>query len=139
MKVYVAGSSKELGRVKAAIQLLRDYGHEVTHDWPALVEQVGSANPDVDDDTRARWAWADLRGVADAKALWLLVPAVDGGGAYFESGYLLGMQMNEGFGDRLMVASGACHKSIFTSLFNNTFASDLEALDFLTTEEDADV
>ncbi len=121
-RVYVAASSKELGRAKAAMALLREYGHEVTHDWVAEVEEVGSANPEhatVAD--KCRWAKADLDGVRAADLIWLLMPDQGGLGAYWEAGYA------QALGKGLIV-SGKHRRSIFT-VYAGCFDSDLEAFD----------
>jgi hypothetical protein len=110
VKVYVAGSSKQLDRVKHWMDKLQAAGHTVTHDWPSLIEAVGSANPP--DATRDEcWDWAidDLKGVRDAEVLWFLVPETEGAGAWVELGYALARQIP-------VVCSGVWSRSIFTSM-----------------------
>jgi hypothetical protein len=87
-RVYVAGSSLQLERVKAAMTALRTAGHTVTHDWVAAVEAAGSAHPvDATEDQKTAWARDDLRGIVEAEVFWLLMPSQMSFGATFELGY----------------------------------------------------
>lgn len=106
MIVYVAGSSKQLDRVRNAMEALRELGHTVAHDWVSIVEAVGSAHPD-DDSGRARFAKADLAAVAQADMLWLLYQD-ESVGAFWEAGYAQGRGIP-------VVVSGACEGNIFVA------------------------
>jgi len=121
--VYVAASSRELERAEGAIQALKDLGHTVVHDWPALVRAVGSANPrHASDDKRMMWASEDLNGVSDADVFWLLMPNVEGGfGAGVELGYAIA-------GQGAIVCSGPVKRSIFTVYADRVYDTDLDAL-----------
>lgn len=46
-RVYVAGSSKEVDRAAAAIEMCRSFGLQVTNDWPSQIRKYGTANADV--------------------------------------------------------------------------------------------
>lgn len=109
--VYVAGSSAQLDRVKSVMVQLRALGHKVTHDWPSLVEAVGTANPpDAELNQRRAWATEDLDGVYEADVLWLLMPANEPSfGAGVEFGYALARGLP-------IVVSGCHSASIFTAL-----------------------
>ncbi len=122
-RVYVAGSSAQLERVKSAMAALREIGHTVTHAWPELVEEVGEANPlDATDAARRMWAADDLRGVYDADVLWLLMPSEGGFGAAVELGYALA------HGIPVVVSGGDVKRSIFT-VFGTCYDRDDQALD----------
>lgn len=110
MKVYVAASSLQLDRAQAAMEWLRAAGHEVTHDWPAIIAARGGANPD-DATQDDRWDWAidDLAGVKSADVLWLLVPYKEGAGAFVELGYALAI-------GKPVICSGLYMRSIFTAM-----------------------
>lgn len=110
MRVYVAASSKQLDRARAAMAQLRAAGHTVTHDWPTIIEARGTANPlDATDDERWDWAIDDLEGVKAADVLWFLVPAEEGAGAFVELGYALAIK-------KPVICSGAYARSIFTAM-----------------------
>lgn len=121
-KVYVAGGSHEIARCEDAIQALKDLGHTVVHNWPAMVRAVGSANPaDATDDMRHAWAEQDLDGVAAADILWLLMPDREGFGAAVELGYAIGS-------DTEIIVSGPHQRSIFTVYADRVYPTDLDAL-----------
>jgi nucleoside 2-deoxyribosyltransferase len=131
VRVYVAGSSGQIERAKSAIAALRERGHIVTHDWPVLVERVGSANPpDASSADRTDWATDDLKGVHDADVFWLLMPSTDGFGAAVELGYALA------HGRPVVVSGGTPSRSIFTELATWMFDRDDQALDELFTRCD---
>lgn len=109
--IYVAASSKQLWRAKQAMAALRERGYTISHDWVLDVETVGSANPpDASDTDRETWAYADLKGVRTADAVWVLMPAENPSfGAGVEFGVALGCGIP-------IIASGCNNTSIFTSL-----------------------
>ena len=112
MRVYVAGSSNELTRAKAAIALVRAAGHEVTSDWPPVIEKQGEANPrDVTIVLRAGWADMATRGITLADVVWLLAPEVGmARGAFFEFGFAFAQ-------GKPVIVSGPEHAcSVFTAL-----------------------
>ncbi len=85
MKIYVAGSSKELDRVEGVIARLRSAGHMITHDWTKAVRAAPDDHAITDEHAR-QCAEADVRGVYDADVVWLLIPEVKSEGAFFELG-----------------------------------------------------
>lgn len=93
MKVYVAGSSSELDRVRAVMAALREAGHEITHDWTEDVlaaREAGHASDATVDDAHAdKCAARDLRGIREADAFILLRREPASFGASFEAGYAL--------------------------------------------------
>jgi hypothetical protein len=110
LNVYVAASSLQLDRAKAAMALLVNAGHSVAHDWCGIIEARGEANPaDASNDDRWDWAIDDLAGVKAADVVWLLVPETEGAGAFVELGYALA-------NDIPVVCSGVYQRSIFTAM-----------------------
>jgi hypothetical protein len=129
LRVYVAGSSAELDRVKTAMDRLRKAGITVSHDWVACINEVGSANPaGATDADRAQWAWEDLRGVKNADILWVLWPETPSAGACVELGYAIR-------GGQRIIISGNHKTSIFTTS-GECYDTDYEALaEVLSTAE----
>jgi nucleoside 2-deoxyribosyltransferase len=122
VRIYVAASSDQLERAKAAIEALQANGHVVTHDWTIAVEEHGTANPrDATVEQRAAWATDDLTGVHDADILWLLMPGQGGFGAAVELGYALA------HGRPIVVSGGDPMRSIFTA-FATVYDRDDQAL-----------
>lgn len=105
-KVYVAGSSKEMPRVKRVMEMLRGAGYEITFDWVAEIERVGNANP-ADLSQRKKSALSDVEGVLDADVILALHPGpgIVTAGLWFELGvqygYLACRADNEEFDDDL--------------------------------------
>jgi hypothetical protein len=123
MRIYVAASSKELGRAKWAMDAVRKLGHDITHDWVQCVEEEGEANPASASYTqRANWAEDDLCGVQEADVLWLLMPESEGFGAAVELGYALSKPYKR------VVVSGCHERTIFTALANACYDNDGAAL-----------
>lgn len=122
-RIYVAGSSAQLERARAAMDALKERGYLVAHDWVTEVEKVGSANPpDAPMAKQAAWAREDLQGVLFADYLWLLMPAEEGWGAAVELGYALANSVP-------VIISGLHNRSIFSSLAAERFDRDDQALD----------
>lgn len=124
--IYIAGSSKDLDRVKKAAKLAGDSGWGITHRWWDVVEHVGDANPK--EATRAQqleWSLQDLNGVETAHAIWLLAD-VHGLGCWIEFGFSLtrGQQ-------KLRAMSGKGITTIFASLAGIVCETDEEALKYL--------
>jgi hypothetical protein len=73
MKVYVAGSSREVARVRAMHRRLQNAGHTITHDWTKAVEALGGA-PELPDGCEETHWREDLAGVGSADAVVVLSP-----------------------------------------------------------------
>lgn len=87
MKVYVAGSSSDIRRVRQMQAFLGLLGIQVTHDWTPPVRLLQSGR-EFSREERISHANADLVGVDEADCVLLLVPAEpSGGGNVFEAGY----------------------------------------------------
>lgn len=90
--LYVAGSSKELERASAAIDMARAMGWNVTVDWPAIIRDAGAAVPDNWTQCEAVAA-DDMEGVRNADALWFLNPDHCSTGAWTELGMALAYEI----------------------------------------------
>lgn len=89
LHVYVAGSSREIPRVREAIRMLVRGGCTISGDWVSQVEQHGSAGARLDDLQRASCAQHDLDAIDRADAILVLWPRTESVGAYVELGYAL--------------------------------------------------
>lgn len=132
MYIYIAGSSRQIERAKAAARALaKEFpGGEVTitHRWWDIVEKVGEANP-VDAQFHERMCWAadDLKGVEDADVVWLLMPPKELPciGAYWEAGYA------DALGIDLVISGPDLERTIFTAR-GCCYDTDAAALDYIT-------
>jgi hypothetical protein len=107
MKVYVAGSSKEIDRAEFWIKKLRGVGIVVTSTWPEVVRSVGQNNPhDRTVDQYKQWAEKDFGEVEAADVFWLHLPVTQTIGAYIELGYAHRAAK--------FIAMSGVHKPIFT-------------------------
>jgi nucleoside 2-deoxyribosyltransferase len=74
MKIYVAGSTKQMEAVRGISRVVKDLGNEITFDWTERVEQLGDAhvNP-VPHEARREGAYLDREGIKEADGLivWL--------------------------------------------------------------------
>jgi hypothetical protein len=127
MKIYVAGSSRELQRAQHAMTLVRNFGHVLAHDWVAEIQEAGEPNPVAADlEQRKAWARMDLERVAASDWLWFLVPQTPSTGAWVELGCALGWPATR------IVSSGANpEQSIFTALVDRHFETDTGAAAWL--------
>lgn len=95
MRVYVAGSSKEIPRVRAIMTALRLAGHVITHDWTPLVERFGSDGAAQERALTpadlAKCAAADIHAIDDAERVVMLWPRTKSEGAYVELGIAIGI------------------------------------------------
>jgi hypothetical protein len=89
MKIYVAGSSNEIPRVRAVQARLRAMGHEITFDWTGPVEEFGGGS-DLDIRRKRLYANRDLLAIREADTVIGLAggPTVSAG-LWFELGYAL--------------------------------------------------
>jgi nucleoside 2-deoxyribosyltransferase len=94
MRIYVAGSSRELGRAEGVIGALRAMGHDITHDWTievAFSRSRGQTDATYSEEFRRRTAWEDVKGVLRADVVVVLIPSLDrpSRGAWVELGIAL--------------------------------------------------
>jgi len=73
LRIYVAGSSKDIDRCERAITQCREAGMIITEDWVATMR---ASPPDhlLDEERILAAAIADIRGVESADVVWLLAP-----------------------------------------------------------------
>lgn len=129
--VYVAGSSGEIESCASWAHRLRDAGHDVERDWPAIASANGGPNPrDAQHELRLDLAEGDLRGVFNASIFWLLVPDAPSCGAWVELGYAWSLR-------RKIIVSGDWRKSIFTSLADLRFDQHEAAFRHITGQREA--
>lgn len=88
--VYVAGSSREIPRVREAVRLLDAAGLIAIAHWLDAVEKFGSQGDALTDQQRATCAASDLESIDHADAVLVLWPETPSVGAYIELGYALG-------------------------------------------------
>jgi len=120
MRVYVAGSSREPERVRAAMAGARAAGCVIVHDWLAAIEAAGAANEGLSEVSHAR---GDLERLETAETLWLLLPEAPAIGAWWEAGHAHARGLT-------IVTSGAGReRSIFMSLAHRHYCTDDDALD----------
>ncbi len=113
LRVYVAGSSREIVRVRRVHTWLREHGHTVTHDWTREVEAAiasGVSEEAMGDIDALTHVWRDLDAVRAADVLWLLSPQEPTRGAWVELGFATGI------GKPIVVTGPGCRQSIFTRL-----------------------
>lgn len=131
LRVYIAASSREMDRARAAMFALRAWGCEITEDWVAAIEAAGAANEGLSDEDRRRYAGADLRGVADADVFWLLAPETPSAGCWVEMGYALSHTTWGQSPARIIVSGPGRARCIFAALADvevDTDAAGLEAV-----------
>lgn len=140
--VYVAGSSREIPRVRAAMDALRDAGLVVIGDWTRAVESFGSGGDALTDEQRANCANDDLDAIDDARAILVLWPETPSAGAYIELGYALG-RVRSNLDDRpavFIVGGNSIWHSYVRGLFfrhfelGETFATVEEAIEWMRHE-----
>lgn len=139
LHVYVAGSSREIPRVREAMRALVRGGCTISGDWVQLVEQHGSAAARLDDLQRAACAQHDLDAIDRADAILVLWPRTESVGAYVELGYALAATR---YGDRFAVAIAGgpqggtiWHSFVRQHTDGETFDLDEEAVRWLCGRE----
>lgn len=75
MKIYIAGSSKDIDRCERMVSAVRALGIDITVDWVAIMR---ASPPDsaCDADHLAKCARDDIRGVKEADIVWVVGPSV---------------------------------------------------------------
>ena len=110
LRVYVAGSSKERERVRAAMDAVRAMGAEVTYDWTQAIEETaarGLTDADLSDVEQLCHAHRDEDAIVRADYVWLLIPAEKSEGAHYELAWAIAHR-------KRVVASGP-RRPLFTS------------------------
>ena len=120
MRVYVAGSSKELPRVRAAMTALRMSDVEVTFDWTEGAESwppVESLSPGA----RAHAARLDV-GAIDRADVVLVLASPHRSECMVEMGYAMGQLID------VVIAGPLADRGIFGACANDEFDTDAEAI-----------
>lgn len=88
MRIYVSGSSQELVRAEAAMQLVTmTDGVELAMDWVSEVREHGASRPSGWTDTDCVLAASScLSAVSESDVLWLLIPETRSAGCWVELG-----------------------------------------------------
>lgn len=122
MKVFVAGSSREPGRVRAAFDAVRAAGHEVALDWLAVIDaHDGRANEGLTEYERIVASNNDLQAIRESNLFWYLLPeGEDSKGARTEFGYALAHI-------HVITSGNGREQSIFTSKAWKHCDTDAEA------------
>jgi len=142
VKLYIAGSSKELSRAERWIATCRAAGIEITEDWVASMRAAGpdhAADPEV----LVSAAQRDLDGVRSADLVWVLIPPAVAGstGCWAELGAALAWGVpaslsapTDEYGE-----AAAAQFCIFGTLVPERFrfASDTAALEWILREAGA--
>lgn len=128
LRVYVAGSSAEPQRVRAAMDAARGAGCELTEDWLAAMEEAGTANEGLTHEQRRRYALADLRGLEAADVLWVLAPETHSIGVWVELGYALAGRAWGAMPGGIVVSGPASARSIFCALADRECPTDAAGL-----------
>ncbi len=127
--VYVAASSDEQNRARAAVEQLQRAGIHCTSNWIENIAQRsgGIANPRGGGDTdlvRQLASSGNKKAIREADILWFLVPeSAPGRGGYYEAGYADAL-------DKPIVFSGDTQQSVFCAQ-GAEFAEDLDAFEHI--------
>lgn len=128
MRVYVAGSSKEIPRVRAMQATLVALGCTITHDWTKQVEDYGAGADQLSAADKRRFARLDLDGIANAAmVVFLQSPVASSRGMWVEIGYAVACR--ERLPTLLFLCTGGGDQLIWHTLMNGVFEKDEEFLD----------
>ena len=91
MRVYVAGSTRDVERVKGVQDAVRAFGHEITFDWTGAEGEIRTDGSwDTVPETGARIAQREIEAAGNADLTVLLFPPSGGGlGCWIEMGATL--------------------------------------------------
>lgn len=148
MKLYIAGSSKELDRAEKWMRRVAAVvGVELTWDWVQMIREKGGGN-DFPFLEKHGFAYTDMNAIRDADAFWFLLPCdhMTFGGTW-EFGFACGMDHAparvRGFPNAseplffearsmLTVVSGLRKDAhIFTTLADAHFEADEDAFEYI--------
>lgn len=122
-KVYVMGSSRDLDRARAAMQML---GYDrITHDWVKVIQSQMLPDHSLSRNQCRKFALEDLEGVDAADVVLALLPTdrTPSTGHWFEFGYA--------YKSCKPIITAGTRKGIFWALGDKHFGSDAEAIAFL--------
>lgn len=118
MRVYVAAKFEEKDRVRQMIGVLRNMGHQITHDWTLEETQFDSSKHE-NLPYYKKCAEGDAQGVMTAD-VFIILTSTSGKGLYVE----MGMAAAKGLP---IIAVGPHFNSIFYELPNVTKVQTIEA------------
>lgn len=133
MKIYIAGSSQELGRCERAILFATSLGFKVTYDWTESVRTSiaqGVLEHELPFEHREHQARRDLQAIDDADAIVVLLPEKGGTsrGCWIEFGYALGVYAHKTRGTPLRTYllrdPLAANVSLFEALGTTVYCTD---------------
>lgn len=132
-RVYVAASSTEIERARAAVALLETASEtlpiEVVSTWIDAIEAAGTANEGLSPAARREAARTCIEEVRKADLFVLLVPHNPSGiGCGVELGYAMALRGGNTLRAPVLIASGRTERTIFASLCDEEHASDVEAI-----------
>lgn len=127
MRLYLAGPSDELERVRRWAEALEGAGFTLAHRWWELVEARGPGRDgELVADEQALHARADLDAIDMVQAAWVLWPEASSHGAAVELGYLLRRRWFP-----VIVTGPRVHHCVFTALAMSRFWSDEDGFAWL--------
>lgn len=97
MKIYVAGKTQDVEKVRTIMRIVKRLGHEITHDWTVKLDQAMLDRQRVEMTETGRelqereMAIADREGVRDADVLLIVSSEHALVGALIEAGMALGL------------------------------------------------
>jgi hypothetical protein len=139
VKIYVAGSSHEIGRAKHWTRQLDSMMFEVVSDWPHLIENRGFVNPEnIPTEELQTYANHDLDNITSANIIWQLSTNEHCSlGSAFEAGFAYASRVtSDGGGSGAnenrsywIVSGPGQKKNIFTTLADDFYLTDDEAFE----------
>ena len=133
---YVAGAwSEQWARARPAMEKLRAAGCSISYDW--TVPEGARLNGDLTPNQRRSYASSDMRGVLMSDVLLLLAPQEPSQGAWVELGIALAqrtisLSVEAAGPPTVIVVAGATPACIFAELADKEFATDDEAIDYIS-------
>lgn len=140
MKVYLAGPSAELDRVRAAAEAIEAAGHTITEKWWLRVEEAAShgwaTDADVPSDYMEYSAWRNAVGIQDANVVIALAKSSGGfsSGCAGEIGYAIARSEKYDLSTIIIAPHAMARGFIWSFLVDAIFDHIEEALDFLARE-----
>lgn len=136
MRIYVAGSSKEITRVERVIASLREAGHVISHDWPARMRAMGLDDTALVRSDLVEELRCDLHiGIDTADVFLLLAPTRPTTGAWVELGYAAGLRHASTVTPRKSIKPGIIcageHPAWAEAIICSHFETDEEAVEHL--------
>ena len=137
MKLYIAGSSKELEVAENWINLARAAGFDITFDWPAAIRAEGGNERDVPitSEKQREYALTDIDAVIDADIVWFLGSVHASQGMHAELGAALALRVLAWPDAPLTVFSGE-RQSIFAHAVDEYYETHSEAFRELSKRPD---